>query len=74
MEQVAIRDSFAFHIFFLLWSTKLSEKAWWSTDENKLRSPALEWRPQNYSGTGRDPITNCDKGNESFWGCKEEVK
>jgi len=23
-------------------------------------------KPQNYSGTGRDPITNCDKGNESF--------
>jgi len=32
------------------------------------------WKPQNYSGTGRDPITNCEKGNESFWGYKEEVK
>jgi len=26
----------------------------------------LEWRPQNYSGTGRDPITNCERGNESL--------
>jgi len=25
-------------------------------------------------GTGRDLITNCDKGNESFWGYKKEVK
>jgi len=33
-----------------------------------------EWRPQNYYGTGRDPIANCDKGNESFWGYKEGVK
>ena len=32
------------------------------------------WKPQNYSGTGRDPIKNCEKGNESFWGYKEKVK
>jgi len=26
-----------------------------------------EWKPQNYSGAGKDLITNGDKGNESFW-------
>jgi len=26
----------------------------------------LGWRPQNYSSTGRDPITNCEKGNCLF--------
>jgi len=27
----------------------------------KVQNPRnpWEWRPQNYSGTGRDPITNC---------------
>jgi len=36
--------------------------------EIKVQNPCnpWEWRPKNYSGTGRDPITNCDKGNESF--------
>ena len=44
--------------------------------EIKAQNPCnpWEWRPRNYSGTGRDPITNCEKGNESFWGYKEEVK
>jgi len=27
---------------YLLGSTELSEKAWWSTDENELRSPVIE--------------------------------
>jgi len=27
--------------------------------------------PQSYSGTGRDPIANCEKGNESFCGTKK---
>jgi len=31
-------------------------------------------RPQNHSGTGRDPITNWETGNESFWGYKDKVK
>ena len=44
--------------------------------EIKAQNQRYPWerRPQNYSGTGRDPITNCEKENESFWGYKEEVK
>jgi len=40
----------------------------------KSKHNPLEWRPQKYPGAGRDPITNCEKGNESFWGYKKDVK
>ena len=41
--------------------------------EIKAQNP-WGWKPQIYSGTGRDPITNYDKGNESFWGYKKQVQ
>jgi len=41
--------------------------------EIKAQNPynSWGWRLQNYSGTGRDPITNREKENKSFWGYKE---
>jgi len=62
--------------------TPMYKRRWfkhWKLDqpfEIKAQNPCdqWEWRPQNYSGTGRDPITNCEKGNEYFWGYEEEVK
>jgi len=41
--------------------------------ETKAQNPWV-WKPQNYSGTGRDPITNCDEGNELFGATKKRSK
>jgi len=41
---------------------------------NHLKSKHVIHESEDYSGTGRNPITNFDKGNEFFRGYKEEAK
>jgi len=60
----------------LLYKRRLGFKHWtfYQPFEIKAQNPCnpWEWRPQNYSSAGRDPVTNCEIGSEPFWGYKEE--